>query len=72
MQKHQDEQHQAMMLRSLNEKIFNYLNLIVTVLNYKRLNSNKSSVYIEILIKCLRKQHQELLHEIYDMIEMKN
>lgn len=72
MQKHQDEQHQVMMSRSLNEKILNYLNLIVIVLNHKRLNSNKSSVYTEILIKHLRKRHQELSHEIYDMIEMKN
>jgi len=72
MQKHQDEQHQAIMLRSLNEKILNHLNLIVTVLNHKRLNSNKSSVYTEILIKRLRKRHQELSHEIHDMIEMKN
>ncbi len=54
MQKHQDEQHQAIMLRSLNEKILNHLNLIVTVLNHKRLNSNKLSVYTEILIKRLR------------------
>jgi len=45
--------------------------LIVTVLNHKRLNSNKSSVYTEILIKHFRKQYQELLHEIHDMIEMK-
>ncbi len=72
MQKYQDEQHQATMSKSLNDKIFNHLNLIVTVLNHKRLNSNKSNIYTEILIKHLRKWYQELLHEIHDMIEMKN
>ncbi len=72
MQKHQDEQHQATMSKSLNEKILNHLNLIVIILNHKRLNSNKSSVYTEVLIKRLRKRHQELSHEIHDMIKMKN
>ncbi len=72
MQKYQDEQHQAIMSKSLNDKIFNHLNLIVTVLNHKRLNSNKSNIYTEILIKHLRKWYQELLHEIHDMIKMKN
>ncbi len=61
-----------MILKSLNEKIFNYLNLIITVLNHKKLNSNKSSIYIEILIKHFRKRYQELSHEIHDMIKMKN
>ncbi len=45
------------MLRLLNDKICNRLNLIITVLNYKRLNLNKLSVYTEILIKRLRKRH---------------
>ncbi len=72
MQKYQDEQHQATMSKLLNDKIFNHLNLIVTVLNHERLNSNKSNIYTEILIKHLRKWYQELLHEIHDMIEMKN
>ncbi len=45
------------MSRLLNNKILNRLNLIITVLNYKKLNLNKLSVYTEILIKRFKKRH---------------
>ncbi len=45
------------MLRLLNDKILNRLNLIIIILNYKRLNLKKLSVYIKILIKRFRKRH---------------
>jgi len=45
------------MSRLLNDKILDRLNLIITVLNHKRLNLNKLSVYTEILIKRFRKRH---------------
>ncbi len=45
------------MLRLLNNKIFNRLNLIIIILNYKRLNLNKLNVYTKILIKRFKKRY---------------